>query len=98
MAVKEYIERETYYQQINDLSKGKHGDYCAAIQDCMTALDEQPAADVREVKHGFWISICTDDKWGLCSNCGLVVHMAGKYKFEGCPHCFAVMDLKERED
>ena len=46
---KEYIEREAYYQQIDNLSKGKHGVYCAAINDCMNALDEQPSADVVEV-------------------------------------------------
>lgn len=45
---KEYIEREAYYRQIDNLSKGKHGVYCAAINDCMNALDEQPAADVVE--------------------------------------------------
>ncbi len=50
MAEKEYIERGAYYQQIDDLSKGKHGVYCAAINDCMNALDEQPAADVVEVR------------------------------------------------
>lgn len=46
---KEYIEREAYYRQIDNLSKGKHGVYCAAINDCMNALDEQTAADVVEV-------------------------------------------------
>lgn len=45
----EYIKREAYYQQIDNLSKGKHGVYCAAINNCMNVLDEQPTADVVEV-------------------------------------------------
>lgn len=74
MAVKEYIEREAYYQQINNLSKGKHGDYCAAINDCMTTLDEQPVADVVEVVR---CTACGN----YCENtgeCNLYGHQPGK--------------------
>ncbi|MGN1416257.1 MAG: hypothetical protein ACI4XF_05410 [Oscillospiraceae bacterium] len=52
MAEKEYIDRDMYYQKINDLSKGGCGDYPLyrlAINDCMNVLDEMPAADVVEV-------------------------------------------------
>lgn len=45
----EYIKREAYYQRIDNLSKGKYGVYCAAINDCMNVLDEQPTVDVVEV-------------------------------------------------
>ena len=94
--MKEYIERETYYQQINDLSKGKHGDYCAAIQDCMTTLDEQPAADVAPVRHGKWEKryyMHTADYTIKCLNCGssyTLKSYESPHKF--CPECGAIMD------
>lgn len=95
----EYIEREAYYQQINNLSKGKHGVYCAAINDCMNALDEQPAADAVEVRHGKWVS--ASKKQGVnigmkCSLCGSRIKYSeffnGNHNY--CHKCGAKMDGK----
>ena len=95
---KEYIEREAYYRQIDNLSKGKHGVYCAAINDCMNTLDEQPAADVVEVRHGEWIHTDRAMSWrgkDECSECHY--HTADRIDlsyFNYCPSCGAKMDRK----
>lgn len=67
------------------------------IEDVKEWLDEQPTADVQEVKHGEWIyhpetfytksgftcSVCKDPMWHSHD-----VKQAFKY----CPHCGARMD------
>ena len=91
----EYIEREAYYQQIDNLSKGKHGVYCAAINDCMNALDEQPAADVAEVKHGYWEEV--QGQCFRCSEChrGAVVDIFNRFVLtKHCHNCGAKMDVE----
>lgn len=92
----EYIKRDDALKALCQVSAPTPSE-SYIVEKCIEKVNAVPATDVQEVKHGFWISISNDDKWGLCSNCGLVVHMEGNYKFEGCPHCFALMDLKESE-
>ena len=106
---KAYIEREAYYRQIDNLSKGKHGVYCAAINDCMNALDEQPAADVVEVRHGYWIP-SPDDIYPLrCSECNMPAPFAvgednfgnvGFYRYPSsyCHECGAKMGGERKTD
>lgn len=95
MAEKEYIERDMYYQEINELSKGGGGDYSLyrlAINDCMNVLDEMPAADVMPMKHGHWIS---ENFYTHCSVCGkMAIYDKYGQEFESdyCPHCGAKMD------
>ena len=87
---KEYIEREAFKKAFNfeiapdEWCKGRMAN---------RILDEIPAADVVEVKHGRWVSIadkphmiyeCSSckDRWGY----GSVIHM------NYCPNCGCKMD------
>ena len=101
MAEKEYIDRDMYYQKINDFSKGGCGDYPLyrlAINDCVKVLDEIPVADVAPVKHGHWVGYETKSyknsengiakKYYRCSSCRSFNAIRSNY----CPHCGAKMD------
>ena len=92
--MKEYIEREA----ARDLMERALVDDWE-IQYADDRLDDIPAADVVEQKHGSWQERIVDDdehdKYGLfrrrfyCSACGdWNTHGASKY----CPHCGAKMD------
>ena len=53
-------------------------------------LEDTPAADVVEVRHGEWI----DGKCGhykICSECKQIAD----FDFDYCPHCGAKMDGKD---
>lgn len=102
----EYIEREAYYQDINDLSKGnKSADYRQAVNDCMDVLDKQPKADAAEVKHGKWIKITgmsPPEYHGkyVCSECGDKA-LCKNHREElsiYCPNCGARMDGKGEDN
>ena len=95
MAEKEYIDRDVYYQKINDFSKGRCGDYSLyrlAINDCMNVLDEMPVADVAPVRHGCWVKEKSDVliHWhcSVCEKCYFLEEPNADY----CPHCGAKMD------
>ena len=65
--------------------------YITGIDAVMEAIDEQPSADVQEVKHGHWkqrMSTLTSVK---CSECGTYHEYDTRY----CPHCGARMDGEE---
>ncbi len=54
-------------------------------------IDNMPAADVAEVRHGRW----SDNIWvWTCSECGNDASTDWDY----CPHCGAKMDIKYRGD
>lgn len=66
----------------------------------LNAIEEMPAADVKPVKHGYWIdtpldrykkfeSKCSGCGWHGISNYDSYVDI---YEFEYCPHCGAKMD------
>ena len=95
MAEKEYIDRDMYYQKINDFSKGGCGDYplyCLAINDCINVLDEMPAADVAPVRHGCWVkeksNVLIHWHCSVCEKCYFLEEPNADY----CPHCGAKMD------
>lgn len=93
MAEKEYIERDMYYQEINELSKGGCGDYSLyrlAINDCMNVLDKMPASDVAPVKHGHWNVGYFHDR--VCSFCLHPDNDLNDFPHDYCPNCGAKMD------
>ena len=58
----------------------------------ISKLKEAPAADVVEVRHGYWI----DGKCGhykICSECKQIAD----FDFDYCPNCGAKMDGKDGE-
>ena len=73
---------------------GRFGDAVNAFEACVKLM---PAADVVEVKHGYWKPLPAQSVTGTlnveaeCSNCGReVVYQIvnNRYEFENfCPHC-----------
>lgn len=68
--------------------------------DWMAFIDKEPAADVIEKKHGYWIKRIIENENEdypirnvdyICSQCEGCWHEPLKY----CPHCLAEMDLGE---
>lgn len=93
LKVEEYIERGALLDEINRNPAEPHNERCAQI---LEAILEAPTIEVEQVKHGFWVSISNDDKWGACSNCAHAVDMSqSRFKFAYCPHCGSKMDEKK---
>ena len=67
--------------------------------DWMAFIDTDPAADVVEVRHGWWervIPTKSAAKWSTkvsCSNC----HSVGYMRYNYCPNCGASMDKGQNE-
>ena len=67
--------------------------------DWMAFIDTEPAADVVEVRHGWWervIPTKSAAKWSTkvsCSNC----HSVGYMRYNYCPNCGASMDKGQNE-
>lgn len=91
----EYIEREALIsicEQItsDDWHRRTAPESWVDAYECfMEDVEEQPAADVVEVRHGTWIE---DQEFFKCSECGyLTDYRLSKF----CPDCGAKMDGKE---
>jgi hypothetical protein len=90
--MKEYIEKEA----ARDLMEQALADEWE-IQYADDRLDEIPAADVVEVRHGRWEP---DEFWRnhdidycVCSACQKYwIHNGDQYDFNYCPNCGAKMD------
>lgn len=94
----EYIEKATVLnllKKINPVDFGSIFDYEAhgAVQECLREIsygvEDMPAADVAEVRHGRWIKHKYFDE---CSECYTMVILRYNY----CPNCGARMG-KENE-
>ena len=92
---KEYIERDEAVRKALEacVKVVGHGISHIDAVDIAEAIDDIPAADVVEVRHGYWIEQL--DGTHYCSECG---HDA-TYTFDGteicgigCPFCYAKMD------
>ena len=105
--MKEYIERESLHDEIRSLSvsitglrcgKGVLNEYMKQYRESVLRIvDEQPTADVQEVRHGKWIYCGKqrgyDHKW-QCSEClrlEFTKHKADIKDYPYC-HCGARMD------
>ena len=98
----EYIKREKVYEMLNDLGGcGAEPDTWAdgwdkAIDTAIDNLEKIPAADVREVKHGFWEEGKVRGQFALiCSECECDTGVI--YDYDYCPNCGAKMDGKDGE-
>ena len=91
---KEYVEREA---ALKVLAAGRG---CGNI--CSQAINRLPAADVEEVRHGYWYDIvqCEDVAFATCSVCNirgkLRTKRSGIWYIDSpyCPICGARMDGK----
>lgn len=87
-----YIERETAIDKI--LSLKTSGAFTEAFKNAvLQALEQEPAADVVEVRHGKWEKL-KDGYW--CSNC-CILEKDLKQEYNYCPNCGAKMDGKDGE-
>lgn len=111
----EYIEREKVLSEIKscrvDLSSSNGDLYVndginEGLTEASVIVKDAPAADVRSVKHGYWIPLflSDSDKWlGLaanyeCSECNGEVSditYSRGLNYEFCPRCGAKMDGKD---
>ena len=107
----EYIERETAIEWVGDLIDTMS--VCTSIDECLgmksmksralSALNDIPAADVVEVRHGRWkdkngndvlLDDCGCSKASVwCSECGDWLTASDEYYTRGryCPNCGAKM-------
>ena len=92
MAEKEYIERGAAINRL--LSVAVTGDVFGmgvqfGVDHAIAVLNDAPAADVVEVKHGRWITRNKgQNNWCECSVCNTV----GSPFWKCCPMCEAKMD------
>lgn len=93
----EYIEREALKGAFQDIDAGRRDGWTTSLSPEEAAdylaeyLDDIPAADVQEVRHGKWEEI--RDAYGqlegwMCKECGREM----KAKVNYCPKCGAKMD------
>jgi rubrerythrin len=90
-----YIDAEELTEEIESLSVMLGGEnvFKTAKKSVLRIIDEQPTADVEEVKHGEWIEIIKDIGRGRtlikyqCNKCD--VYTAKELNY--CPNCGADM-------
>lgn len=99
----DYIDREELIKHIKDLPTwwADGSALCAYyLTKAITSIEEAPAADVQEIKHGEWIKMYNnpDDGNYYCSECHHSIDIAtGREtpidrEFFYCLHCSAKMD------
>lgn len=121
MAEKEFIERGAVSKKIDALevpvfyADGNLDCYQEGFKDALKQvveiLENQPVANVQEIRHGKWIDgngedagCCSDEVF--CSQCDYEAPLdsvdyycrGGKIRYELtsiCPHCGAIMDEEE---
>lgn len=92
----EYIELEAVMKTVKD---GNHSDFGRSMADLTSlreVLEDTPAADVAEVKHGKW-KPCFEDwrnqiEGDECSVCGFRQYGTSIRTYHYCPNCGARMD------
>jgi hypothetical protein len=94
-----YIDAERLCRGLKDMASVQYPDKQKAILGVVSTIENTPAADVVEVKHGEWIGRCGTGQYDdyYCSLCGMYEEGTRNRKFLGkyCPNCGAKMDVKE---
>ena len=90
-----YIEREKAIDEIDkwldSVGYVTVGKGLTSYGELIGCLEDTPAADVVEVKHGYWEQGDYYDTGDVCSECEYdSCRILCKYKY--CPHCGAKMD------
>lgn len=90
----------SYIRENFSIDKTKNADICFAFIDFMNWLDDQPTADVEEVKHGDWTKVeVIGNGYGQVyyqhENCTVNSTQLYSSPYEHCPRCGAKMDGKE---
>ena len=91
----EYIEREALEVALNHrlnflmAENGEYDHYTSGFDEAVTRVENFPAADVAEVRHGRWLCVDTDtEQFFLCNRCKKKEYWESNY----CPNCGAKMD------
>lgn len=97
----EYISREAAIKRLSSWREvikenfGENDEYAICLEEAMDKIEDLPAADVREVRRGRWITkphkMMGDSP--CCSECGAFEPMERNF----CPNCGASMILKEED-
>ena len=88
-----YIEDTNLIEEIKSLKisvGGKDIFPDEAKESVLRVINEQPTADVAEVKHGHWIKRGNEKKCSVCE----FVYYSNNDDWNGCPNCLAKMDGK----
>lgn len=88
-----YKDVDSLIENLELMAKYQSGERQQGIYGVIDTIKFHPAADVVEVKHGYWIEEDeNEDSWlgrcCVCSVCGSCPTMEYKY----CPYCGAKMD------
>ena len=91
-----YIDSEALTEEIKSLSVMLGGEnvFKTAKESLLRIIDEQPTADVVEVKHGEWVK---NGKTHTCSCCGYFYINVDMEDDNYCPNCGAKMDGGKKE-
>ena len=95
MAEKEYIEREALKNSLCDVCNDEYSDSPCEPDDCfiIRVINEQPTADVVEVRHGERIPEYPTGAFMVrCSLCKTL--SSSDLNWNYCPNCGAKMDGK----
>lgn len=95
---KKYIECEAAKEYLRHNSYSNPYFRSQACQQAVNVLDEVPAADVVEVKHGRWINERWEGLSSFSAECGLCGKRTLAYfHYSYCPNCGAKMDGGQEE-
>lgn len=100
----EYIKREALEKDLNirlSALRGKNGyydHYTDGFDECVDRVENFPAADVEEVKHGKWVKSSVI-KCSVCGSCTDIQSDEAYEKFIEsycyCPVCGSKLDLED---
>ena len=99
MTEKEYIEREALIKTCEEIIQISWNETTAPVSwshayaDFIDDIEEQPAADVEPVRHGYWQVGYFHDR--VCSCCLHPDNDLDDYPHPYCPNCGAKMGGKE---
>lgn len=82
-----------YYPHLDFYTGTVHTEQLDGVYALKTDIDAMPAAYVREVKCGKWLTDRFGMERAICSICGAVYEGGNSFRF--CPKCGAKMDLDD---
>ena len=93
MAKKEYIERGALLKRMFPIGMPNNGAYPINAKAVKVAIEQAPAADVVEVRHGEWVRHKENCLYNKCSICSYEHCREDNY----CPNCGAKMDGERKK-
>lgn len=94
-----YIDAYKLWDAVDSIDTVQGLSNAVFIYDVIQAIENEPTADVQEVRHGKWAHL-GGDEW-CCTCCGFVITTEGAWEEPAekyCSYCGAKMDLEEKEN